>query len=194
MFPGYWLDRNGDPHQRPGPARSHLSKMSWRSVISFPAPPPFFFPNLDEAYIFSSALFQISSCKDRAAFNGNSLIQQLAMGQVDIEHDPSIRSCSETPRGRERESGLSFVGGFYSCCFDQRLLRCHCEWDGGGQPKSVFLQAIAQPSQEHPGQAGWRPTHTEQLTSSRLTSPPSFSASVCTLSARLEISKRIFLS
>lgn len=150
-----------------------LAKCPGALLFHFLPPPPFF-PNLDGAYIFSSALFQISLCKDRAAFNGNSLIQQVAMGQVDVEHDPSIRRCSETPRGREREreSGLSFVGGFYSCCFDQRLLRCHCEWDGGGQPKSVFLQAIAQPSQEHPGQAGWRPTHTEQLTSSRLTAPP----------------------
>lgn len=38
------------------------------------------------------------------------------------------------------------MGGFYSC-FDQRS---HCEWDQGGLLKSVFLQAGAQSSQEHP--------------------------------------------
>lgn len=44
---------------------------------------------------------------------------------------------------------LNIVGGF--CCFDCGLSSgLICEWDQGGLPKSVFLQAGTQPSQGHP--------------------------------------------
>lgn len=68
--------------------------------------------------------------------------------------DPSILlepvlSVEPMPR---KTCDLNFVGGF--CCFDCGLIVLSsgliCEWDQGGLPKSVFLQAGTQPSQGHP--------------------------------------------